>query len=146
MTMWFLINGYVYNISVRTNLMIPKIIHYCWFGRRPMPQTALDCIDSWHRFMPGWEYKLWNEDNFDVNCNQYVREAYESRKFAFVSDFVRLKVLSENGGLYIDTDVKVQKSFDDLMGLDAFCGFEGSKSKPIGTCVMASNAGGEWIS
>ena len=125
--------------------MIPKIIHYCWFGYSPMAQKTLDCIESWHKYMPDWEYKLWNEDNFDVNCNQYVREAYEARKFAFVSDFVRLKVLSEEGGLYLDTDVNVLKSFDGLMGLDAFCGFEGSKSKPIGTCVMASKAGGEWI-
>ena len=73
--------------------MIPKIIHYCWFGRGPMPQTALDCIESWHKYMPGWEYKLWNEDNFDVNCNPYVREAYEARKFAFVTDYVRLYAL-----------------------------------------------------
>ena len=126
--------------------MIPKIIHYCWFGREQMPQTDLDCIESWHKYMPDWEYKLWNEDNFDVNCNRYVREAYKAKKYAFVSDFVRLKVLLEEGGFYLDTDVKVLKSFDDLMRFDAVCGFEGSKSKPIGTCVMGSKAGGEWIS
>ena len=126
--------------------MIPKIIHYCWFGRGQMPQMALDCIASWHKYMPDWEYRLWNEDNFDVNCNRYVREAYEAGKFAFVSDYVRLIALRDFGGLYLDTDVNVLKNFDDLMAFDAFCGFEGSKSKPIGTCVMASEAGGEWVS
>ena len=68
--------------------MIPKIIHYCWFGRGPMPPMALKCIESWHRFMPDYEYKLWNEDNFDVNSVSYVKEAYEARKFAFVTDYV----------------------------------------------------------
>lgn len=102
--------------------MIPKIIHYCWFGRGAMPQTALDCIESWHRFMPGWEFRLWNEDNFDINCNWYVKEAYEARKFAFVSDYVRLVALRDFGGLYLDTDVNVLKSFDNLMDLDAFAG------------------------
>lgn len=73
--------------------MIPKIIHYCWFGRSEMPQLALDCIGSWHKYMPDWEYRLWNEDNFDVNSHQYTREAYEAGKFAFVSDYVRLIAL-----------------------------------------------------
>ena len=125
--------------------MIPKTIHYCWFGRGSMPQLALDCIESWHKYMPDWEYRLWNEDNFDVNCNQYVKEAYEARKFAFVSDYARLKALTEYGGLYLDTDVLVLKSFATLTDLDAFCGFEGSKHKPIATCVMASVANGLWI-
>lgn len=125
--------------------MIPKTIHYCWFGRGEMPQLDKDCIESWHKYMPDWKYKLWNEDNFDVNCNQYVREAYEARKFAFVSDYVRLKALYEEGGLYLDTDVKVLKSFDDLMTLDAFCGIEGSKHKPITPFTMASKMNGEWV-
>lgn len=126
--------------------MIPKIIHYCWFGRGPMPQLALDCIASWHKYMPDWEYKLWNEDNFDINCNQYVKEAYEARKFAFVSDYARLKALYEEGGLYFDTDVMVLKPFNELMEHNtAFCGFEGSKTLPIGTCVMASVPKGKWI-
>ena len=107
--------------------MIPKVIHYCWFGRGPMPQLALDCIESWHKYMPDWEYKLWNEDNFDVNCNQYVREAYEARKFAFVTDYVRLYALKTEGGVYMDTDVEVLKAYDDaLMSLPAFTGYEGS--------------------
>ena len=125
--------------------MIPKIIHYCWFGRGPMPQTALDCIESWHKYMPDWEYKLWNEDNFDVNCNQYVREAYEARKFAFVSDYVRLVALRDFGGLYMDVDFLVRKPFDDLLLYKAFAGFEGSKRNPVMMGVIASEPDGKWV-
>ena len=125
--------------------MIPKTIHYCWFGRGEMPEMAKRCIASWHEFMPDWDYKLWNEDNFDVNQVPYVKEAYEARKFAFVSDYVRLWALCNEGGVYLDTDVEAFKSFDDLLGYDAFAGFEGSKHVPLGTCVMASRASGEWV-
>lgn len=126
--------------------MIPRIIHYCWFGRGEMPQLVKDCIASWHHLMPDWEYKLWNEDNFDVNSVPYVKEAYENKVYAFVSDYVRLWALSNEGGLYLDTDVKVFKSFDKLLEYNAFAGFEGSKHQPVGTCVMASEAHGEWVS
>lgn len=125
--------------------MIPKTIHYCWFGRGEMPEMAKNCIASWHKFMPDWEYKLWNEDNFDVNQTPYTKEAYEAKKFAFVSDYVRLWALHNEGGLYLDTDVEVFKAFDDLLGNHAFAGFEGSKHVPVGTCVMASVANGEWV-
>lgn len=125
--------------------MIPKTIHYCWFGRGPMPELALKCIESWRKHMPDWEYKLWNEDNFDVNSMPYTKEAYESKKFAFVSDVVRLFALKEYGGVYLDTDVEVFKAFDDLLDNHAFAGIEGSKYKPIGTCVLGSEAQGQWV-
>ena len=126
--------------------MIPKIIHYCWFGRGEMSQLAKDCIASWHKYMPDWEYKLWNDDNFDVNCNQYVREAYEARKFAFVTDYVRLYALKTEGGIYMDTDVEVLKAYDDaLLQLPAFTGYEGSKNMPPVTGTMASEPNGEWV-
>ena len=125
--------------------MIPKIIHYCWFGRGKMPELALKCIESWHKCMPDWEYRLWNEDNFDVNSVPYVREAYDARKFAFVSDYVRLAVLNQYGGLYLDTDVEAFKSFADLLNYSAFAGFEGSKHLPVATCVIGSLAHGEWV-
>lgn len=125
--------------------MIPKIIHYCWFGKGAMPQQAKDCIASWHKSMPDYEYRLWTEDNFDVNQTQYTKEAYSAGKYAFVSDYVRLWVLANEGGIYFDTDVEVFKSFDDLLKYNAFAGFEGSKRLPLGTCVMASVPQGEWV-
>ena len=125
--------------------MIPKIIHYCWFGRGKMPELAQKCIESWHKHMPDYEYKLWNEDNFDVNSVPYVKEAYEARKFAFVTDYVRLYALYTEGGIYMDTDVEVLKSYDDLLQLKAFTGYEGSKFMPPVTGTMASEANGEWV-
>lgn len=125
--------------------MIPKIIHYCWFGRGEMPELARMCIESWHKFLPGYEFKLWNEDNFDINCLPYVREAYDSRKFAFVTDYVRLFALYTEGGIYMDTDVEILKPLDDLLELTAFTGYEGSKHLPPVTGLMASRKGGEWV-
>lgn len=110
-----------------------------------MPDLALKCIESWHRFMPDYEYKLWNEDNFDINSVPYVKEAYESRKFAFVTDYVRLFALYTEGGIYMDTDVEVLKSYDDLLSLSGFTGYEGSKHLPPVTGTMASQAGNVWV-
>lgn len=125
--------------------MIPKIIHYCWFGRGEMPELALKCIESWHKYMPDYEYKLWNEDNFDIESNQYVREAYEAKKYAFVTDYVRLYALYNEGGIYMDTDVEVLKPYDDLLSLTGFTGYEGSKHHPPVTGTIASKARGEWV-
>lgn len=125
--------------------MIPKTIHYCWFGRGAMPELALQCIESWHKYMPDWNYKLWNEDNFDVTSTPYTKEAYESGKYAFVSDYVRLNALYEEGGLYMDVDFEVLKPFDELMSNDAFAGYEGSKHMPVMMGVCASRAGGQWV-
>lgn len=125
--------------------MIPKTIHYCWFGRGQMPELAIRCIESWHRFMPDYEYMLWNEDKFDVNTYAYTKEAYESGKFAFVSDVVRLEALSCYGGIYFDVDFEAYKSFDDLLSYKAFAGFEGSKHNPVMMGVIASEQGGEWV-
>lgn len=125
--------------------MIPKIIHYCWFGKGQMPELALKCIESWHKYMPDYEYKLWSEENFDVNSVPYTKEAYQAKKYAFVSDYVRLFALYTEGGIYMDTDVEVLKPYDDLLFLSAFTGYEGSKHLPPVTGTMASEAGGEWV-
>lgn len=125
--------------------MIPRTIHYCWFGRGEMPQLAKDCIASWHRHMPDWEYKLWNEDNFDVKQVTYTKEAYEAGKYAFVSDYVRLWALERYGGLYMDVDFEVYKPFDDLLNYSAFAGFEGSKHLPVMMGVIASESHGAWV-
>ena len=95
--------------------MIPKRIHYCWFGRGQMPDLAIKCIESWHRFMPDYEYKLWNEDNFNITSVPYVKEAYESRKYAFVTDYVRLYALFTEGGIYMDTDVELLSNLDKFL-------------------------------
>lgn len=125
--------------------MIPRRIHYCWFGRGPMPELALKCIESWHKYMPDYEYKLWNEDNFDIYSVPYVKEAYESNKYAFVTDYVRLFALYTEGGIYMDTDVEVLKPYDDLLNLSGFTGYEGSKYLPPVTGTMASEAGNTWV-
>ena len=104
--------------------MIPKIIHYCWFGRNPLPASAKKCIDSWKRFFPGYEIVEWNEDNYDVRKIQYTSEAFDVGKYAFVSDYARFDILYRLGGIYFDTDVEVIKSFDDILDKGAFMGCE----------------------
>ena len=104
--------------------MIPKIIHYCWFGRGPMPASAYKCIDSWKKFLSNYEIKLWNEDNFDINTIPYTREAYAAKKYAFVSDFARFWILHKYGGLYFDTDVEVIRPLDDIIERGPFMGCE----------------------
>lgn len=104
--------------------MIPKKIHYCWFGKNPMPKSATKCINSWKKYMPDYEIIEWNEDNFDINYNKYTKEAYEAKKYAFLTDVARLKIIYDHGGLYFDIDVEVIKSFDDLNNCAAFFGLE----------------------
>ena len=127
--------------------LIPKVIHYCWFGKGQMPELVQDCVTSWHTHMPDWKYQLWNEDNFDVStAPQYVQEAYAAKKYAFVSDFVRLWALEREGGLYMDVDFEVYKPFDDLMEqYEAFAGYEGSKRNPVMMGVIAAKAHHPWI-
>lgn len=103
---------------------IPKIIHYCWFGRGEKPKAVKKSIESWKRLMPDYEIKEWNEDNCDLSKNKYVKEAYEEKKYAFVSDFVRVYVLYNYGGIYMDTDVNAIKSFEAFLDHESFWGFE----------------------
>ena len=123
--------------------MIPKIIHYCWFGGKPKPNDVKVYIASWKRYCPDYEIREWNETNFDVKENDYCREAYEARKWAFVTDYVRLKVLYEYGGFYMDTDVEVVKSLDPLRFFEAVSGYE-SKTH-IQTGIIGACLGNEWI-
>lgn len=104
--------------------MIEKKIHYCWFGKNEKPQSVILCINSWKKFLPDYEIIEWNETNFDIHCYPYVSEAYSQKKWAFVSDVARLKVVYENGGIYFDTDVEVIRSFDDLLNQNFFLGRE----------------------
>ena len=158
--------------------MIPKIIHYCWFGRGEMPDLVQKCIASWHRHMPDWEYRLWTEASLTQILNMptpnpslkgrgqnppinppnsrdddwldympaYVQEAYAAKKYAFVSDYVRLWALGREGGLYLDVDFEVYKPFDALMEkYDAFAGYEGSKRNPVMMGVIAAKPHDPWI-
>lgn len=104
--------------------MIPKIIHYCWFGRNPLPKSAIKCIESWKKFFPDYEIKEWNEDNFDVNVIPYTAKAYAARKYAYVSDYARFWILYQYGGIYFDTDVEVIRPMDDIIARGNFMGLE----------------------
>ena len=113
--------------------MIPKIIHYCWFGGNPLPKDAQKCIASWRKHLPDYEIKEWNESNFDINCCPYVKEAYEAKKYAFVSDYARFYVMYYYGGVYFDTDVEVIRNMDDIIAKGNFMGFEKSlPESPVG--------------
>lgn len=107
--------------------MIPKTIHYCWFGHNPLPPLARKCIASWRKFFPDYEIKEWNEDNFDVNAIPYTAQAYEHKKYAFVSDYARFKILHEHGGIYFDTDVEVIKPLNDILEKGPFFGLEDNR-------------------
>lgn len=112
--------------------MIPKIIHYCWFGGNKKPQLAEKCIASWKKYCPDYEFTEWNEDNFNLDYNGYTRYCYDNKKWAFLSDFVRLVVVAEYGGLYFDTDVELLKSPDELLQYGAFYGFENNQNIATG--------------
>ena len=117
--------------------MIPKIIHYCWFGGKKKPKLARKCIKSWGKYCKGYKFIEWNESNFSIdNAPLYVRQAYKSKKFAFVTDYVRLYALIKYGGIYMDTDVEVLKPLDIFLSLEAFSGFESLMCVPTG--IMAS--------
>lgn len=104
--------------------MIPKVIHYCWFGGGELPETTKKCIASWKEYCPDYKIKRWDESNYDVNKNDYTRRAYKNKKWAFLTDYVRLDILSTEGGVYLDTDVKLIKSLNPLLERGAFMAFE----------------------
>lgn len=112
--------------------MIPRVIHYCWFGNGQIPSMEQKCIDSWKRICPDYEIKLWNENNYDVGKNNYMKQAYESKKYGFVPDYARLDIIYNHGGIYLDTDVEVVRSFDSLLMLKGFMGFESKNLVALG--------------
>ena len=112
--------------------MIPKVIHYCWFGGGPLNQLSEKCIASWKKFCPDYELVRWDESNYDVTQNEYMRRAYEAKKWAFVSDYARLDIVYEHGGVYLDTDVELVKPLDGLLDCRGFVGIEYSGAVATG--------------
>ena len=122
---------------------IPKIIHYVWFGNQPLSDLATKCIKSWEKFAPDFQLMRWDESSFDISSNRYVMEAYQSKKWAFVSDYVRLYALYHHGGIYMDTDVELIKPIDHFLIHNAFSGFEQTDTIP--TAIMGSIVEHPWI-
>lgn len=126
-------------------MSIPKIIHYCWFGNKPLPASCRKMIATWEKYLPDYEIRRWDETTFDIMSSEYVRAAYQSGKYAFVSDYVRLCALKQYGGIYLDTDIEVIRSFDDLLkGYRAVFGFESGEK--VMTAFIAAEAGHPIIS
>lgn len=125
--------------------MIPKIIHYCWFGKGEKSKLAQECIASWKKYMPDYEIIEWNEDNFDINTNEYTKMCYEQKKYAFLTDYLRLLIVKKYGGIYFDTDVEVLRNFDELLKLPAFFGFENDTHVASGL-GFGAEAGNEIVS
>lgn len=119
--------------------MIPKTIHYCWFGGNPLSQEAKSCIESWKKYCPDYEIICWDEKNFDISSNQFAKEAYDAKKWAYVTDYVRLYVLYNYGGIYMDSDVEVIRPLDEFLTEKAFSGFQDERNVPTG--LMASEKG-----
>lgn len=116
---------------------IPKIIHYCWFGENDIPDKEKSCINTWREFFPDYEFKFWNETNFNLNDCLFAKQAYDVKKYAFVSDYARAKVLYEYGGIYLDTDVKILEKFPEIKAKNGFMGFE--RKAFLGTAVLGCN-------
>lgn len=123
--------------------MIPKIIHFCWLSRDEYPDKIKMCLESWKKKLPDYEIKLWNAQNFDVNCSNWTRNAFEKKQYAFVSDYVRFFALYNYGGIYLDSDIEVKKSFDDLLDKKFFFGYE-YEGLPE-AAVVGAEKGLDWI-
>lgn len=111
-------------VSKNNTQIIPKKIHYCWFGGRELPDEYKKYIESWQKCCPDYEIIRWDESNYDVTKNQYMKQAYDNKKWAFVSDYARVDIIYQQGGIYLDTDVELVSNFDEFLKWDLFCGFE----------------------
>lgn len=112
--------------------MIPKVIHYCWFGGNPLPELAVKCIESWKKYCPDYEIIEWNESNYDITKHPFIKKAYEYKKWAFVSDYARIDIINAHGGIYLDTDVELLSNLDRFLEYDFFAGFESEKYVAFG--------------
>ena len=123
--------------------MIPKIVHLCWLSGDPYPQKIQKCLDSWKKFLPDYEIILWDTNRFDLNSSKWVKQAFENRKFAFAADYIRFYALYNYGGIYLDSDVEVIRSFNDLLDLPYFMGSE--KAQTPEAAIIGAEKGCDWI-
>ena len=132
-----------YTMTLSESQPIPKILHYCWFGRNPKSELIQKCMESWKVYCPDYEIIEWNEDNFDLNSNKFAKQAYDCKRWAFVSDYVRLWVLKNYGGVYVDTDLEILKPIDKFLAHRAFSGFQDTPRVP--TAIMGAEKNHPWI-
>jgi hypothetical protein len=125
--------------------MIPKIIHFCWLSKDPYPKQIQHCMDSWEKYLPDYKMMHWNFDIFDINQSLWVKQAFETKNYAFAADYIRLYSLFTNGGIYLDTDVEVIKKFDDLLNQSYFIGEENSPTRKIEAAVIGAEKETEWV-
>lgn len=121
-----------FKIPKSNNMIIPRIIHYCWFGHGPIPEKFQKNIDTWKRYCPDYEIIRWDESNYNIEKNKYMKQAYEKRKWGFVPDYARLDIINTYGGIYLDTDVEILRPWDDLLQYSLFCGFESRQYVALG--------------
>lgn len=124
--------------------MIPKKIHYCWLSGDPFPPKIQHCIDSWKRIIPDYEFVLWDTYRFPLDKHPWVKEAFESKKYAFAADYIRMYAIYEEGGIYLDSDVEVLKRFDDLLHLPYFIGKEGYSDR-VEVAAFGAEKGTPWV-
>lgn len=117
-------SAYIGNLRINEDMRIPKKIHYCWFGKNPIPEKNLACIETWKKYCPDYDIIEWNEENYDYTKIRYMYEAYVNRKWGFVPDYARLDIIYNYGGIYLDVDVEMIRNIDDLLYQDAFAGFD----------------------
>ena len=120
------------NLKLSDKMIIPKVIHYCWFGKNPIPDKYRQWMESWKRFCPDYEIVEWNENNYDISKNPYMLQAYEQQKWGFVPDYARLDIIYTYGGIYLDTDVEIIRNMDDLLYQRGFAGFESEQHVALG--------------
>ena len=119
-------------IKESSEIMIPKKIHYMWFGSKDLPENLQRCVDSWKKYCPDYEIIRWDESNYDISKCDYMRQAYEVKKWGFVPDYARLDIVNTYGGIYLDTDVELIRPLDEFLKFDLFCGFESQKFVAFG--------------
>ena len=124
--------------------MIPKILHLCWLSGDPFPKDIQNCIDTWKYYLPDYEIWLWDKEKFDIESTLWTKQAYDSGKYAFAADYIRLYALYNYGGIYLDSDVIVYKSFDDLLNLPYFIGQ--AYERQFETAITGAERGLKWIS